>query len=322
MVRILVWNLHAAWTAAFVHGDHEYVLPVLPERNADGLGRNATFPWPESVREATPEEVGQLDLDLVILQRERDEFLFEKWSGRRAGRDVPAIWVEHDCPRDEVPWNRHPAADRNDLVLAHVTHFNSWMWDTGCTETRVIEHGIVDPGDKWTGELARSAVIINNPIRRGRLVGTDLLMHFAQVAPVDLFGTNASVLPETLGARSIGIAPIDDLPQSMLHHEMARRRLYLHVPRWTSLGLSLIEAMHLGMPIVALGSTEVWMAVRPEFGYISTRIDDLQRGIRDLINDHSLALEMGARARDFARERYGLSRFLAEWDRLIKEVVA
>ena len=38
---------------------------------------------------------------------------------------------------------------------------------------------------------------------------------------------------------------------------MARRRLYLHPVRWTSLGLSLLEAMHLGMPVVALATTEV-----------------------------------------------------------------
>lgn len=321
-MRIFVWHLHGSWTTAFVQGDHEYFVPVVPEHNADGLGRAATLRWPERVHEVTPEQVADLGLDLVILQRERDEFLFEKWSGRRIGRDVAAIWVEHDCPRGDVPWSRHPAADRHDLVLAHVTHFNSWMWDTGATETRVIEHGIVDPGDKWTGELARSAVISNNPIRRGRLVGTDLLTAFAQIAPVDLFGMNASAVPETLGARSIGISPIDDLPQMMLHQEIGRRRLYLHLTRWTSLGLSLIEAMHLGMPIVALGNTEAWMAVRPEFGFISTRIEDLQRGVRDLINDHSLALEMGAKARDFARERYGLGRFLGDWDRLIKEVAA
>jgi hypothetical protein len=321
-MRILVWNLYGPWTSAFVHGDHHYFVPVVAERNADGLGRLPSYPWPEEVNEITPEQVRENDFDLVILQRERDEFLFEKWSGRKVGRDVPAIWVEQDCPREDVPWARHPASDRTDIRLVHVSHFNSWMWDTGSTETHVIEHGIVDPGDRWTGELARCAVVSNNPVRRGRLVGTDLLSNFTHIAPVDLFGMNASALPETLGARSIGIAPIDELPQALLHHEISRRRLYLHLPRWTSLGFSLIEAMHLGMPVVALGTTETWMAVKPEFGFVSTRIEDLQRGVRDLINDHSLALEMGARARDFAREQYGLTRFLSDWDRLIKEVVS
>jgi glycosyltransferase involved in cell wall biosynthesis len=37
---------------------------------------------------------------------------------------------------------------------------------------------------------------------------------------------------------------------------MARRRVYLHPVRWTSLGLSLIEAMHLGMPVAGLAARE------------------------------------------------------------------
>jgi hypothetical protein len=33
-----------------------------------------------------------------------------------------------------------------------------------------------------------------------------------------------------------------------MHGELARRRVYIHPLRWTSLGLSLIEAMQLAMP--------------------------------------------------------------------------
>ena len=54
-----------------------------------------------------------------------------------------------------------------------------------------------------------------------------------------------------MDAASLG--GIEDLPQDELHAELARRRVYLHPIRWTSLGLSLLEAMHLGMPVVALG---------------------------------------------------------------------
>lgn len=319
-MKILLWHVHGSWTTAFVHGEHQYFVPVLPERNGDGLGLPTTYVWPSAVREVTPHEIRDLDFDLIIIQRERDRFLYETWTGKRLGRDVPAIWVEHDCPRGDVPWTRHPAAESGDLLVAHVTYFNEVMWDCGSAPTRVIEHGIVDPGDKWTGELGRSAVVSNNPLRRGRLVGTDLLTAFTHYAPIDLFGMNASALAECLGAQAIGISPIDDLPQHLLHHEVARRRLYLHVTRWTSLGLSLIEAMHLGMPIVALGTTEVWEAVPNTAGVVSTRLEVLQRSIRDLINDHVMALEMGAAAREYALQRYGLNRFLSDWDHLIKEV--
>jgi glycosyltransferase involved in cell wall biosynthesis len=103
---------------------------------------------------------------------------------------------------------------------------------------------------------------------------------------------------------------------------MARRRVYLHPIRWTSLGLSLIEAMHLGMPVVALATTEAPEAVPPEAGVTSTRVDVLAEAIRELINDRDRATRAGRAARAAARARYGLERFLGDWDALLEGVAA
>jgi glycosyltransferase involved in cell wall biosynthesis len=210
---------------------------------------------------------------------------------------VPAVYVEHNAPQGRIAEMRHPAAGRDDLLLVHVTHFNDLFWDAGGTATRVVEHGVVDPGPRYTGELPRAAVVINEAARRGRVTGTDLLERFAAAAPIDLFG---------IGAR--------DLPQDALHTEMARRRAYLHPVRWTSLGLSLIEAMHLGMPVVALGTTAAHEAVPPEAGVLSTRLDVLTAALRRLIADPDEARERGRAARAAALARFGLRRFLADWD--------
>lgn len=101
---------------------------------------------------------------------------------------------------------------------------------------------------------------------------------------------------------------------------MAERRLYLHPVRWTSLGLSLLEAMHLGMPVVALATTEAAEAVRPGTGTLSNRPEVLARAARTYLEDPDAAAEDGARARQAALERYGLKRFLHDWERLITEV--
>jgi glycosyltransferase involved in cell wall biosynthesis len=112
----------------------------------------------------------------------------------------------------------------------------------------------------------------------------------------------------------------EDLPQAKLHREMARRRVYLHPIRWTSLGLSLLEAMHLGMPVVALATTEVPLAVPPEAGVISTRVEVLERALRLFVNEPREALARGKAAREFALSRYGLDRFLSDWDDVLMEV--
>jgi glycosyltransferase involved in cell wall biosynthesis len=101
---------------------------------------------------------------------------------------------------------------------------------------------------------------------------------------------------------------------------MARRRAYLHPVRWTSLGLSLIEAMYLGMPVVALATTEVAEAVPDEAGVVSNRMDRLQEGLRTLVADADRAREAGRAARRAAMERFGIDRFLGDWDALLEEV--
>jgi hypothetical protein len=310
-MRILVWHVHGAWTTSFVHGAHTYLVPVVPDRGPEGRGRAQTYTWPGSAVEVTREEAATADVDLVVLQRPDElDGLAERWlGGRRPGRDIPAVYVEHNAPQGRIAEMRHPAADRPDLTLVHVTHFNNLFWDAGSTPVRVVEHGVVDPGPRYTGELPHAAVVINEARRRGRVTGTDLLGSIADGVPVDLFG---------IGAGDLG--GIEDLPQDRLHTEMARRRVYLHPIRWTSLGLSLIEAMHLGMPVVALATTEAPEAVPVEAGVVSNRLDRVRGAVRELVHDPDRAREMGVAARRAALGRYGLTRFLDDWERVFAEV--
>jgi hypothetical protein len=318
-MNILLWHVHGSWTTAFVQGPHTYLVPVTPDRGPDGLGRARTFAWPSSVRETTPEQLRDAEVDLVLLQRPHELELAERWlGGRRPGRDVPAVYLEHNAPDGDVPDTRHPFADRNDLTLIHVTHFNRLFWDCGRTRTEVVEHGIVDPGHQYTGRLARAAVVVNEPVRRGRHTGTDLLPTLSEAAPLDVFGMRTEGLAAHLGLPEERCRSAD-LPQSELHAAMAERRLYLHPVRWTSLGLSLLEAMHLGMPVVALATTEVVEAVPPGAGTLSTRPDHLARTARHYLHEPEAAAEAGARARQAALARYGLKRFLGDWERVMTE---
>jgi glycosyltransferase involved in cell wall biosynthesis len=309
-MRILLWHVHGSWTTGFVSGRHEYVVPVLPDRGPDGRGRARTWDWPDSVTELAPEELADTEIDVVLLQRPHElHDLCERWTGRRPGRDLPAVYLEHNAPEGRIADMRHPAAD-SDVLVCHVTHFNELFWDCGSTPTRVIEHGIVDPGYRYLGELQRAAVVINEARRRARVTGTDLLERFTrQGVPIDLFGMDAAAL-----------GGIEDLPQERLHTELARRRCYLHPIRWTSLGLSLIEAMHLGMPVVALATTEAVEAVPLQAGVVSTRIDVLAEAARRFLHDPEAARDAGFAARTYALERFGLERFLADWDDLLSEV--
>jgi len=302
-VNILLWHVHGSWTTAFVQGKHRYLVPVNDARDEWGRGRARTFDWPSTVVELPLGEIR--DADVAIVQRPEELRLLPP--------GLPVIYVEHNTPKGAVPQTRHPMADRDDLIIAQVTHFNQLFWDTGQTRTTVIEHGIVEPAARYSGEQERLAVVTNEPVRRGRVTGTDLFGRFAHVAPLDVFGMGVAALS---GA---GITTYDDPPQRRLHELVARRRAYLHLCRWTSLGLSLIEAMQIGMPVLALATTEAVEAVPADAGVISTRVDTLVEAAHWLLAEPAQASRLGERARQVALARYGLDRFLADWDRLLEE---
>jgi hypothetical protein len=262
------------------------------------------------VVEATPAQLRDLDVDAVVLQRPEEEPLAREWLGR----DVPMVFVEHNTPKGEVPNTRHPLADRDDIVLVHVTHFNALMWECGSTRTHVIEHGLAVPAPRWTGELPRLAVVTNEPVRRWRVTGTDLIERFTKVAPVDVFGIGVSELAGP------NVAVYEDPDQPWMHAQLARRRAYVHLPRWTSLGLSLIEAMHMGCPVIAVAATEVPLVVPAAAGAVSADPEVLVEAARLLLDDQTAAVRAGAAAKA-AAGRFALPRFLADWDTLLHEVV-
>ncbi len=313
-MNILIWHVHGAWTTAFVQGKHRYLLPTNADRDPYGLGRARTYPWPDNAVEISPEELAHAEVDVAVLQRPEEYVLARRWLRR----EVPAIYVEHNTPKGDVPNTRHPMADRDDLLLVHVTHFNEVFWDAGSTRTAVVEHGIPEPAAKYTGELERIAIATNEPVRRWRVTGTDLMPRFAAVAPLDVYGMGVAGLPRKLRLPGDRLRVYDDPTQSDMHTELAKRRVYAHLTRWTSLGLSLLEAMSIGMPVVALATTEVVAAVPADGGVLDTRVDALVDAAEWLLRDPEAAQRMGTRAQRAVRTRYGVDRFLADWDRLLE----
>jgi hypothetical protein len=316
-MKVAIWHQHGSWMNAFVQGSHEYLLPTTPERDAEGRGR-AGRDWPSAV-EVSPGAARGHRPDVVIVQREKElTSLVEQWFGTRPALDVPVVVLEHNMPRGDIADMRHWAADRDDLVIVHVTHHNALLWDTGSTRCVVIEHGIPDPGYLFTGELAAGAAVINEATRRWRLVGTDLLAGFADIAPVDLYGMgNADI-----GNRAPGITDAGDVPHPQLHREVARHRCYLHLNRWTSLGLSLLEAMMAGVPPIAVAATEAPATIPAGGGIVSNDLDLLHARYRAYLADPELAAAEGLVARQAACERHGLGRFLHDWDALLTEVTS
>jgi len=309
-MRVVFFFVHGGYADSFLRGAHEYLVPTPPGEAPADLAA-----WP-SARAVPVDRVREEDADVVVLQR-LEEIRMLREAGLEPGADIPAVFLEHNTPKPRAVDSRHPLADQRAIPIVHVTHFNELYWDSGRARTFVVEHGIPDPGPLYRGGEERIAAVINEPARRGRVTGTDLLRVFARVAPVDVFGISADAVTSRSGH---GIHAAGDLSPGRLHGELARRRVYLHPYRWTSLGLSLLEAMTIAMPVIAVAGTEAVRAIPPGAGIVSTELAELVRGARAFLADPDMAMEAGRRARAHALEHYGLERFLSRWDDVLAEV--
>ena len=309
-LRILTWHIHGSYLESLGHLGHEILVPWLPGRSEAYGGRPAKARWPDTIREVPAAEVAGLDIDVVLFQAHRnwteDQFRILSQAQRRG----PRIYLEHDPPRGHPTDTRH-VVDDPDVLLVHVTAFNDLMWDSGRTPTTVIEHGVSVPdGVRWTGELERGIVVINGLARRGRRLGADIFVRAREEVPLDLAGMES----EELGG--LGAFFRDELAQLS-----ARYRFYFHPVRYTSFGMAACEAMLIGMPVVALATTEMPTVLRDgESGIVSTDTEYLIAGMHELLRDRQRAARLGAAGREIAAARFGIPRFRRDWDAAFERV--
>ena len=307
-VRVLTWHVHGSYLWYLSQVPVTWLLPVTAERTNPYGGRGETFDWPDNVVEVPVEDVGDVEVDVVLTQSratwtdDRHRLL-----GARVA-DLPRVHVEHDPPPSWPNDALHPVQDEA-ATLVHVTPFNALMWDSGITPTRTIDHGVVVPDLPWTGETDAAITVVNNLHGRGRRLGPDVFDRVAGQVPVDLAGMGGQAYARWLG----------DVRLTELHARLGSYRALFNPIRYTSLGLAVCEAMALGLPVVGLATTEMATAVRNGVnGYVETDPDLLVGHLRRLLADRDEATALSQGARDVARERFGIDRFVREWTEVLQ----
>jgi glycosyltransferase involved in cell wall biosynthesis len=303
-LRVLTWHVHGNYMLYLSRARAEFVLPVGPARGPGYGGRGTTFPFGPNVVEVPADAVKDERLDCVLFQTRQNYEADQHDILSPAQRRLPRVYLQHDPPWDdpvnEVHWFQDP-----DGLLVHVTPFNALVWDAGRTPSKVIDHGVFVPESaRFTGELARGVVVVNHLRQRGRRLGADVFEQLRDEVPLDLVGMDA----ESLGG--VGEVFPPDLPAFI-----ARYRFFFNPIRWTSLGLSIIEAMMVGLPVVGLATTELVTVIRNgESGFLDTDPARLAGPMRELLANRAEARRLGENARRYALARFGIERFARDWE--------
>lgn len=304
-LNVLLWHLHGNYLYYLTHAPHTFYVPSKPGRQGHYAGRCGHLPWGDNLVDVPADQVKNLALDCVIYQQpvEYQKDRFEILSP--AQRALPGIYLQHDPPRGHPTDTRHLVDDPN-VLLVHVTSFNDLMWDSGRTPTMVIDHGVVVPPHvRYTGELDRGIAVVNNLGKRGRLVGADVYAQIRRNVPLDLAGMGSEVVPGGVG----------EVVHGKLAEFESRYRFFFNPIRYTSLGLSVLEAMTIGMPIIGLATTEMVSVIENGVnGYVDTDLRRLELAMKDLIRRPAEARRLGENARRTAMERFNIDRFVRDWN--------
>ncbi len=309
-LRVLTWHVHGNYLYYLSQTPHEFLVPV--GRPSPGYaGCPPGFPWPANIQEVAVSELPGTDFDCILFQSATAYMADQYELLTPEQRALPKIYLEHDPPQEHPTDTFHPVDDP-DMLLIHVTHFNRLMWNSRRTPTRVIEHGVlVPPHLTYSGEWEKGLVVVNHLERRGRRLGADIFEQIRHRLPLDLAGMDSA------GAGGLGDVGHDRLPELM-----CRYRFVFHPIRYTSLGLALCEAMSLGVPPVALATTEAPTVIQHNVsGYLDTSVDGLVRCMERLLTDLDEARRLGAGARGVARTRFAIDRFTRDWDQTLTEFV-
>jgi hypothetical protein len=309
-LRIFTWHIHGSYLYYLAQGNYDIYIPVNEKRTTGFVGRGETFPFGDNVIEVPASEVKYLDFDVILFQTDENYLIDQYEVLSESQRTLPRIYLEHDPPWDHPTNAKHPLTDP-EVLLVHVTHFNSLMWDNNGLNYKVINHGVMPAPATYTGHLAKGIVVINNLPTRGRLLGLDIFEKVRKEVPIDLVG---------MGAEAYGLGEVlhPDLPAFVSQY-----RFFFNPIRYTSLGLAICEAMLLGMPIVGLATTELAVTIpNGKAGFIHTDVNYLIDKMKMLIDQPETAKEMGAAAKEIAAGAFDIHRFAADWETVFNQVAA
>ncbi|TCP06771.1 glycosyltransferase [Caldimonas thermodepolymerans] len=312
-LRVLTWHVHGNYLYYLTQVPHDFHLVTDDGRTPHHSGCSGALPWGDNVHEVHVSRIREMEFDVILFQS-RDAWESEQHQLLGAAqRALPRIYLEHDPPQEHPTNTRHWVQDRNAL-LVHCTHFNALMWDSGITPVRVVEHGVkLLSQAAYRGERAEGLVVVNHLLRRGRRLGLDVYLQVREQVPLSLVGMGSLELAHA-GGRG-------EVENHRLAEVMAGYRFFFNPIRYTSLGLSVIEAMMVGVPVVGLATTELANVIRSgDNGLVDTRLPVLVEAMQRLIDDPGLARAWGERGRRTALERFGIERFVRDWLAVFDEV--
>jgi len=252
----------------------------------------------------------EVDIDIVLSQNKFGQFSIASQIASQIS--VPLVSIEHTLPMES--WSNLDLQRlyqmRGDINLFISSYSrNKWGWREG--EADVIHHG-VDTNAFSPGEISfrepRVLSVVNDWINRDWCCGYRL---WEQIT-----GFPESNLPLHVVGDTPGLSEKAPSTEHLIE-QYRKSRVFLNTSLISPVPTSLLEAMSCGCAVV---TTETCMIpeiiVNGKNGFMSNDPKELRQYVDMLLNDESLANELGANARKTVIENFSIDNFIENWNKV------
>jgi hypothetical protein len=316
--RLLVLNCHEAWV-------YQLRLLGMPLDIVIGLPGRHTLGWDESMRPAPPQSRLVALRDVLAVRENYDCIIAHNLTDLLDVKSLPGprLLVIHIALDGVIlEQGAHTRAaefcdamkDFTEKVGAHVVSVSAMKgksWGFG-------EHTVPFAGNPadylpWIGDLPLGLRVSNYILRRARTLLWDFHGQAFDGIPMTIVGHN----PELAGARA-------SRDWNELKRTMSRHRFFVHTARpelEDGYNMATVEAMAAGLPV--LGNCHPSSPVKHGVnGFLSNDPAELNACARRLLEDRSLAAEMGRAAQRTVAEKFSGAAFRSAMRDAIAEAQA
>ncbi len=222
---------------------------------------------------------------------------------------LPLINLEHclpplgATPQQIFSYKNGMVADINIFI----SEFSRDAWGYSKEESEVVHHG-VDTELFKNQNKPRDNVILtvgNDMANRSELLGFDIFQRVCQGLPTRIVGDNRGI---SLPAKN----------EFDLINTYNAASIYFCPAKWSPVSFSLLESMACGCAVLAKPNPLIsTFIVNGENGFCTDNEGEMRKYLELLLKDPPLARKLGNAARKTVQEKFGLQRFVNEWNNIL-----
>jgi hypothetical protein len=249
-----------------------------------------------------------IDFDVVLSQ---SRFAHYPLLSQVANQlQVPLVTYEHTMVypewSDEMRVNLKRMSGHADVFI---TENSKWAWGFGAKGV-TVEHGIdsdlFHPAP-WEERADVALSVVNDWINRDAPCGYSYWREATRGLPVKVVGDTPGL---SEAARTVG--------ELAGHYRSAK--VFCNTSLISPCPVSLLEAMASGCIIVSTNTCEIPSVIKDgENGFLAENPRQMRQILAHVLADPDAFQEMGWAARETVKSRFGLDRFVRQWDEILRQ---